>query len=164
MATIEIEWGGPRQLAVTAITDGRRHLDWNVTLTSSAITTGMNAVGSLLPEVVWRHPWFLAGMGAIAGPLLRAGKVRFAGRAPNRHRFVANPHLVWLVADSNAALDGVDLGAIGPSPTPGHMGDFWLPQRGVFAIGRRFLNLWRSATLTPDRSCDLVAIRLPQVR
>jgi hypothetical protein len=48
-------------------------------------------------------------MGAVAGPMMRAGKVRLAGRAPNGQRFIANPLLVWLVADSKATLDGVDL-------------------------------------------------------
>jgi hypothetical protein len=70
--------------------------------------------------------------------MLRAGKVRLAGRAPNGQRFIANPLSIWLVANSEATLDGVDLGAIGPSPTPGRMADFWIPQRGVFAIGRAF--------------------------
>jgi hypothetical protein len=136
-ATIDIVWNGPREVSVT-VTDGGRRLDWSVTLTSSAITRVMSAVGSLLPHAVWRHRWFLAGMGAVAGPMMRAGKVRLAGRAPNGQRFIANPLLVWLVADSKATLDGVDLGAIGASPTPGRMADFWVPQRGVFAIGRAF--------------------------
>jgi hypothetical protein len=136
-AKIDIDWSGPRQFSVT-VTDDSRRLDWSVKLASSAITRLMNAVGSLLPEAVWRHRLFLAGMGEVAGPMLRAGKVRLAGRAPNGQRFVANPLSVWLVADSRATLDGVDLGAIGPSPIPGRMADFWIPQGGVFAIGRAF--------------------------
>jgi hypothetical protein len=136
-AKIDIDWHGPRQLSVT-VTDDSRCLDWRVTLTSSAVTRVMSAVGSLLPDAVWRHPMFLAGMGVVAGPMLRAGKVRLTGRAPNGQRFIANPLSIWLVADSDAILDGVDLGAIGPSPTPGRLADFWIPQRGVFAIGRAF--------------------------
>ena len=136
-AAINIEWDGPRQLSVT-VKDGNRRLDWSVTLTSSAVTRVMSALGSLLPEAVWRHRLFLAGMGVVAGPILRAGKVRFQGQAPNGQRFVANPHLVWLVADSRATLDGVDLGPIGPAPTPGQMADFSIPQRGVFVIGTAF--------------------------
>ena len=120
------------------VIDGKRRLDWSVNLTSSGVTRAMNALGSLLPEAVWRHRLFLAGMGAVAGPMLRAGKVRLAGRAPNGQRFIANPLSIWLVANSEATLDGVDLGAIGPSRTPGRMADFWIPQRGVFAIGRAF--------------------------
>lgn len=157
-ATIDIQWDGPRQLSVT-VTDCGHHLAWSVTLTSSAITRGMNAMGSLLPDAVWRHPLFLAGMGVVAGPMLRAGKVRFAGRAPNGHRFIANPHVVWLVSDSEATLDGVDLGAIGPSPTPGQMAEFTIPQRGVFAIGTAFFKAMQgndtdagSVLTTPGRS------------
>jgi hypothetical protein len=136
-ATIDIGWGGPRQLSVT-VANGRRRLDWSVSLTSSLITKLMSVAGSRLPEGVWRHRLFLAGMGRVAGPMMGAGKVRLAGLAPNGHRFIANPHLVWFVADSKATLDGVDLGAIGRSPTPGRLADFWLPQRGVFAIGTAF--------------------------
>jgi hypothetical protein len=87
---------------------------------------------------VWRQRLFLAGMGMVAGPMMRAGKVRLEGLTPNGQRFVANPLLLWLVADSEATLDGVDLGAVGSSPTPGRLEDFWIPQRGVFAIGKAF--------------------------
>lgn len=136
-ATINIAWDGPTQFGVT-VSDGGHRLDWSVMLTSSAVTRGMSAVGAVVPEAAWRNRLFLAAMGAVAGPMLGAGKVPFAGRTPNGQRFVANPHLVWLVAGSQATLDGVDLGAIGPSTIPGRMADFRLPQRGVFAIGTSF--------------------------
>jgi hypothetical protein len=150
-ATIDVNWVGPRQFSVT-VTDGGRRLDWSVTLTSSTITRAMNAVGSLLPEALWQHRWFLAAMEGVAGPMLRAGKVRLAGRAPNGHRFAANPLLIWLIADSQATLNGVNLGTTGPSPTPGRMADFWIPQRGVFAIGRAFFQSGQATTLTPDQT------------
>jgi hypothetical protein len=107
-------------------------------LIPSVSTRLMNALGSRLPDGLWRRRALLAGMGAVAGPMLRAGKVRLAGHAPNGQRFIANPLQVWLIADSTATLDGVDLGEIGPSPTPGRLADFRIPQRGVFAIGRAF--------------------------
>jgi len=136
-AKIEIEWVGPELFSVT-VTDAAHRLDWDVALSSSAVSRAMSAIGRWLPTAVWRNRWFPAAMGAAAGPLLRAGKVRLAGRAPNGQRFVASPLMVWLVAESTATLDGVDLGSIGPSPTPGRMGDFRIPQRGVFAIGNAF--------------------------
>jgi hypothetical protein len=98
----------------------------------------MNRIASLLPKPLWRNRQFLATMGMLAGPVLRAGKVRLAGRAPNGQRFIANPLLIWLIKDSKATLDSVDLGAIGPSPEPGQLADFRLPQRGLFAIGTAF--------------------------
>jgi hypothetical protein len=70
--------------------------------------------------------------------MMGAGKVRLVGRAPNGQRFAANPRSVWLVSDSKAKLDGISLGVIGPSPTPGQLADFRIPQRGVFAIGTSF--------------------------
>jgi hypothetical protein len=134
-ATIDIDWEGPTQFSVT-VTDATRRLHWSVGLTTSAITRAMSAIGSHLPEALWRQPWFLAGMGAVAGPMLRAGKVSLVGQAPNGQRFIANPLSVWLITDSHATLDGNDLGPIGPAPVPGQMADFRIPQRGVFAIGR----------------------------
>lgn len=136
-ATIEIDWVGPEQFSVT-VTDAAHRLDWHVALSSSPISRAISAVSQRLPRAVWRSGWFLAAMGAAAGPLLGAGNVRLAGRAPNGQRFVARPLMVWLIADSKATLDGVDLGNLGPSPSPGRMGDFRIPQRGVFAIGNAF--------------------------
>jgi hypothetical protein len=98
----------------------------------------MNALGSAVPDGMWRRPMFLAGMGALAGPMLRAGRVRLAGWTPNGQRFMANPLMVWLISESKASLDGTDLGEVGPSRTQGRLADFWIPQRGVFAIGRAF--------------------------
>jgi hypothetical protein len=134
-ATIDIDWAGPMQFSVT-VTDDSRRLDWRVTLTTSPITKAISAVGSLVPESLWRKRRFLAAIGALAGPILGAGRVSLVGRAPNGQRFVANPLLVWLIAESRATLDGIDLGVVGPSPVPGGMADFRIPQRGVFAIGQ----------------------------
>ena len=55
---------------------------------------------------------------------------------PFRSGHLLAPTLVWLIADTSATLDGVDLGDIGPAPTPGELGDFRIPQRVIFAIGR----------------------------
>jgi hypothetical protein len=106
----------------------------------------MSGLGSRIPDALWRRRFFLAGMGAVAGPLLRAGRVRLVGHAPNGHRFIANPFSMWLIAESDATLDGVDMGAIGASPIPGRLADFWIPQRGVFAIGRAFFETGSPST------------------
>jgi len=55
---------------------------------------------------------------------------------PFRSGHLLAPTLVWLIADTSATFDGVDLGDIGPAPTPGELGEFRIPQRGIFAIGR----------------------------
>jgi hypothetical protein len=134
---IAIDWHGPRQFSVS-VTDDRSRLQWSVELAATPSTRAMNRFASLLPGPLWRNRQFLATMGMLAGPVLRAGKVRLAGRAPNGQQFIANPLLIWLIKDSEATLDGVDLGAIGPAPEPGQLADFRIPQRGLFAIGSAF--------------------------
>jgi hypothetical protein len=96
----------------------------------------MNGMRSLAPEAWWRSERFMASMGTVAGAMLGAGSVRLTGCAPNGQQFVIIPTLLWLISGSTATLDGVDLGEIGASPTQGQLGDFRIPQRGVFAIGR----------------------------
>jgi hypothetical protein len=138
-ATIDIDWSAASEFSITVLGGGHR-LDWRVRLTSSIATRLMNAIGSGLPQTWWRSERFLAFMATIAGPVLRAGKLRLTGRAPNGQQFIANPSLLWLIADTAATLDGVDLGAVGPAPAPGKLGDFRIPQRGMFAIGRAFFH------------------------
>lgn len=77
-------------------------------------------------------------MGPMAGMALRAGRVGVAGVAPNGQRFIANPLKVWLVAHTAASLSGSDFGPVGELDQQVALGDFWIPQRGVFAIGRAF--------------------------
>ncbi len=95
----------------------------------------MNAVGRMLPEKAWQHPTVLSMMERFAGPLLRVGRVGLQGTAPNGQRFVANPRLMWAVTDSRAEKRGEDFGRPGPLITQAHLGDFWIPQRGIFALG-----------------------------
>ena len=66
--------------------------------------------------------------------MLRAGHVRMSGTVPNGQHFAAGPHLMWLIRDSRAHLDGADLGTPAPLPRQQRLGDFWLPQRGVFVV------------------------------
>ena len=75
-------------------------------------------------------------MGPVAGAALRAGRVGLQGRVPNGQRFVANPLRTWLVADARARLAGDDFGPVGALGEQARLGDFWIPQRGVFALGR----------------------------
>ena len=79
-------------------------------------------------------------MSRVAGFALRAGRVRLVGLAPNGQRFVANPLTVWVATGSQATVGGTALGAMGPAPEQAYLGDFAIPQRGVFAIGRAFFS------------------------
>jgi hypothetical protein len=136
-ARIDIAWSGPSELSITVVGDGHR-LDWRMCLTTSKATRLMNALGSVLPEPWWRSERFLAAMSRLIPPILHTGKLRLAGVAPNGQRFIVNPSLTWLIADAEATLDQADLGDPGSAPVQGSLGDFRIPQRGLFAIGRAF--------------------------
>ncbi len=99
----------------------------------------MSVVGSALPLAAWRSRPVLAAMGHLAGSLLRVGRVKLTGMTSNRQRFDANPLRIWYVTDSHAVVEGSELGPIGPLAEQAHLGDFYIPQRGIFARGRVFV-------------------------
>lgn len=128
---IDISWTGPWSLRVTI----PGLLAWEVCLAATPATRLVSGAGRLLPERGWDSDLVLGAMGRIAGPLLRAGRVRLRGTVPNGHRFRNAPRLVWAVGRSTAVVRGHDLGPLGPLARQEHLGGLWLPQRGIFAIG-----------------------------
>jgi hypothetical protein len=79
------------------------------------------------------------------GSLLRAGRLRLVGTALSRQGFFADLRRIWLIEDSTAAIDGVDLGESGSLQEQAHLGDLRVPQRGLFAIGSSFFELYDPA-------------------
>ena len=130
---IAIDWTRPRAFRVRA---GDGELDWTVEVGSTAVTRLFNRVCSVVPLRAWRSPPVLEVMSRVAGTALRAGRVRLTGRAPNGQPFIANPLSVWVAIRSRANVRGVDLGPMGPAPEQAHLGDFAIPQRGMFVVGR----------------------------
>lgn len=135
--SIDIDWTGPRRFEVRTA-DG--DLEWMVEVGSTPVTQALNPLSSLLPSRAWRSGAVLAVMSRVAGAALRAGRVRLSGIAPNGQRFLAQPLTMWVVTRSRAAVGGDDLGEVGPAPEQAHLGDFALPQRGVFVVGRVFFS------------------------
>jgi hypothetical protein len=134
-AHIELDWTGESTLQITI---AEAAFIWEVTLAASAATRALNAIGVLVPDRAWRAPAVLAVMGPAAGQALRAGRVAMTGRAPNGQAFVVNPQRIWLTAQSSARLGDQHLGPPGPLGQQAQLGDFWAPQRGLFAIGRAY--------------------------
>lgn len=128
---IEIDWTGPRRLEVRS-----GDLEWATELQSTPVTRLLNTMVSILPGPAWRSPPVLALMSRVASVALRAGRVRLVGQAPNGQRFTANPLALWAAGASSATIAGTDLGEMGPAPRQAQLGDFSLPQRGMFVIGR----------------------------
>lgn len=132
---IDVRWTGPHEFSVSMPSEA---FDWQVSLAGTPVTSLMNGVSRMVPGPFWKQAWFLGAMGAVASVMLRAGRLGLAGRVPNEQRFVANPHLIWFIPSSRAAVGGRDLGAPGPLAEQTRLGDFWIPNRGLFAIGGAF--------------------------
>lgn len=134
---IDVAWDGPG--GVTIRIPGV--LKWTLDVRQTMATRVMNSAMGLVPESAWRAPWVLRLMGPVAGAVLRLGRVGLVGRTPNGQRFRTGPNRIWIVRDATATLHGRDLGPSGPLPQQGRLGDFWIPQRGVVAMGRSWFDL-----------------------
>lgn len=134
--SIDVRWTGPD--AFTVSVDGGRAVQWDLTLAAPPTIRAMNAMAHAMPEAWWRNRTVLRAMGVIARGLLRTGRLGLAGRAPSGQAFVANPLVAWTIPSSRAQVEGVDLGEPGPLAEQDHLGDFWIPQRGLFVVGRTF--------------------------
>ena len=110
-------------------------LSWDVTLAATPVTRLLSAVTASVPERLWRSRTFLRAMGAAAGPVLGAGHIGLTGKVPNGQTFAARPRQLWFVRESRARLQGHNLGQGSALPVQDRLGDFWIPQRGIFMIG-----------------------------
>ncbi|MEX0787060.1 MAG: hypothetical protein WD939_10525 [Dehalococcoidia bacterium] len=140
---IAIDWTGDRSFRVSI--DNGVDLRWSVSLGQPPVMKVLNAVGALMPDALWRRPAVLRAMGSVASLTLGAGRLGLSGFAPNGQRFIANPLRMWSIVKSAATLGGDDLGPLGKLSEQVHLGDFWIPQRGIFVIGRSFFEPFDSA-------------------
>lgn len=130
-AAIRLQWPAMNRLRVT-VDDA---LDWVVHLRRTPATAALSALGGAVPGPLWAQDWVLTVLGRCASVMLGAGRLGLSGRLPNGQAFQAGPRQVWAVAASTARLHGVDLGSPAPLQEQVKLGDFWLPQRGLFAVG-----------------------------
>lgn len=128
---IDLSWTDPARLRVRI----PGVLDWDLRLRATPATRTMSALGSSLPAAARRSDPLLRAMGPMARPILHTGRMRMAGAAPNRQRFQVVPTQLWRVAASTASIHGRDLGPIGALDRQSRLGDFWMPQHGLFYIG-----------------------------
>ena len=91
-----------------------------------------------MPDALWRKEAVLKAMGKAGGLMLRAGRLPMAGQVPNGQRFHLTPKHIWFIQSSTARMANQDLGSVGALPVQTKLGDFWIPQRGMFVIGHAF--------------------------
>jgi len=133
---IALDWEDQHRLHVSTVDCA---VDWTIELGSTPVTRFMSVVGSSLPLAAWRSRPLLLAMGHLAGWSLGVGKVKLTGLTSNGQPFDANPLRIWLVTSSHAVVEGRQLGETGPLDDQAHLRDFYIPQRGIFAIGRVFV-------------------------
>lgn len=134
---ISLEWSGASQLHIYTVDDGA--VDWTVEVGSTPVTRAMSLVGPAVPAPAWRKKPVLSAMSIVAGRALGVGRVKLTGATPNAQSFDANPLRIWYVTASHATVEGTELGPTGPLPEQAHLGDFYFPQVGIFALGRFFV-------------------------
>jgi hypothetical protein len=128
---IDVTWDAPSTLHVVL----GDLLDWVVEMGATTPTRALSGVGTAMPEEWWHSEVLLGSMGPMATAMLRGGRLRMHGQTPSGHHFRAAPRRVWSVTDSRATLAGQDLGGPAPLEEQAHLGGFWLPQRGIYAVG-----------------------------
>lgn len=62
------------------------------------------------------------------------------GLTANGLSFDANPLRIWRVVDARATINGEDAGPPAALRDQARLGDFWIPQQGIFAMGRVFVS------------------------
>lgn len=135
LSAIELTWESPTRLRIVA----PGLVDWRVCLEPSPMTRVMNAISSAMPMSAWNSPQVLRLMGKMASKSLGSGRLGLTGVTSNGQRFKANPYRIWRVSEAAATIRGEDAGTPAPLEEQERLGDFWLPQSGIFAMGRVYM-------------------------
>ena len=146
---IRCEWTGPLQFEVGV--DGPDELRWQVRLQATVASRMLNGVAAVMPKGLWHRPSAVNAVGRAAAAILGAGRLCLAGKTPNGQAFLANPRRIWVIVDSRATVAGEDCGAARPAARAGALGDFWIPQRGLFAITSAYLEAASQSCPLPCR-------------
>jgi hypothetical protein len=133
---VRLRWTSARSFLVEV--DHGEEVRWEVSLAAPLSFRAMNAMARMVPGPLWHSDAVLHAMGILASRMLGAGRIALEGTAPSGQRFAANPRVAWAIPSSRARVEGVDLGEPGPLPEQERLGDFWIPQRGLFVIGNAF--------------------------
>jgi hypothetical protein len=140
---IDIVWVNSMRFRVVVGTA----VEWHVWLGTSLTTRLLNAVATAIPERAWQVPRVLRLLGVAARVMLGTGRLNLTGLTPNGQRFIANLGRLRVIESSQAVVDGVDVGPVGPLANQAPFRDFLLPQRGLFVVARtRFEQAIRART------------------
>jgi hypothetical protein len=129
---VEVEWTGPSELVARVPAEDLR---WTMRLAGTPITRLMNAMMAMMPAVLYRSGLVLRVMSWMSTVMLAAGRFQLSGHVPNRQLCEAAPRRIWMIPEAHASIAGRDFGRPGPLSAQTSLGDFALPQRGLFMVG-----------------------------
>jgi hypothetical protein len=147
-ARIELTWSGPATLRVTMDSPA---LEWTLTATSTRLLDLLNTMNAAMPLITWRPRPLVRARERLASTL-GMGQLRLSGTMPSGHAGTLMPRRMYFIDDSQATLDGVDLGR--PAHLPGNptIGGVSLPVRGVLATGQAVWKILDPAEYERTRS------------
>jgi hypothetical protein len=131
-ANIDLTWTGPASLRVLVDSPS---LEWTLTASEPRYLRLLTAIGARLPLWTWRHEALLRPRERLAH-WLGAGDLRLSGVMPSGHAGTLMPQRMYFIEESEATLDGIDLGRPTRSDTNPSIGGVPLPARGILAIGQ----------------------------
>jgi hypothetical protein len=129
MDDIGITWTGPSELSIAA---SHARLKLALRLAATPLTRLLGVAARAAPGSVLQR----RRAGAVAGRFLDAGPLSLAGSVPAGHTFIIRPRALWRVAAAAAVIEGRDAGAVMIPAEQDALGEFAIPQRGLFGTGR----------------------------
>ena len=129
---INLTWEGTGRLIVT-VPDAQ--LQWALHLSADLATRSLSWLAGAFPLWLARRRRVLETAGRLVGKLLDSGELCLAGTAPSGHWFVTIPRAIWRIEAAAAVVEGRDLGPLGSLRDPARLGDFLVPNRGLFFHG-----------------------------
>lgn len=129
---IRIAWSAAAELGVSV---PAARVDLSLRLGASPATHLLNAMLRLLPERAWASRRAHEAIGALAGSAPDAGSVRFRGITPNGRILQLAPRQIWRIIAGIAVVHGRELGPMGALPRQAELGEYLLPNAGLFAFG-----------------------------
>jgi hypothetical protein len=110
-------------------------LEWTLTATSSPVLNLLNTMSATMPLATWRRRSLIRARERLARTL-GMGQLRLTGTTPSGHAVTLMPERMYFIDDSQATLDGVDLGRPARLRENPVIGGVPLPARGVLASGQ----------------------------
>jgi hypothetical protein len=147
-AQIDLDWTGPATLRVTMDSPA---LEWTLTATSPPALTLLNTMSAAMPLATWRRRLLVRARERLASTL-GMGQLQLTGTTPSGHTATLMPERMYFIDDSQATLDGADLGRPARLRDNPVIGGIPLPARGVLASGQAVFEILDPAEYDRTRS------------